>query len=69
MNSVTVSPKFQVVIPQKVRELLHVKAGQKMRVLAYDNQLVLVPVRPITEARGSLKGINTEVERDEEDRI
>ena len=36
MNSVTVSTKFQVVIPQKVREMLHVKAGQKMRVLAYD---------------------------------
>lgn len=69
MDSVTVSSKFQVVIPQKVREMLHVKAGQKMRVLAYDNQLVLVPVRPIREARGSLKGINTDVERDEEDRL
>jgi AbrB family looped-hinge helix DNA binding protein len=69
MNSVTVSPKFQVVIPQKVREMLHVKAGQKMRVLAYDNQLVLIPVRPIQEARGSLKGINTDVEREEEDRL
>jgi AbrB family looped-hinge helix DNA binding protein len=69
MNSVTVSPKFQVVIPLKVREMLHVKAGQKMRVLAYDNQLVLIPVRPIQEARGSLKGINTDVEREEEDRL
>lgn len=69
MDSVTVSPKFQVVIPQKVREMLHVKAGQKMRVLAYDNQLVLIPVRPIKEARGSLKGINTDVQREEEDRL
>jgi len=69
MDSVTVSPKFQVVIPQKAREMLHVKAGQKMRVLAYDNQLVLIPMRPIREARGSLKGINTDVEREEEDRL
>jgi len=69
MNSVTVSPKFQVVIPQKVREMLGVKAGQKMTVLAYDNRIVLIPTRPIQEARGSLKGMDTNVERDEEDRI
>jgi len=69
MSTVTVSPKFQVVIPQKVREMLGVKAGQKMTVLAYDNRIVLIPTRPIQEARGSLNGIDTTVERDEEDRI
>jgi AbrB family looped-hinge helix DNA binding protein len=69
MNSVTVSPKFQVVIPQKVREMLGVKAGQKMTVLAYDNRIVLIPTRPIQAARGSLKGMNTTVEREEEDRV
>jgi AbrB family looped-hinge helix DNA binding protein len=69
MNSVTVSPKFQVVIPQKVREMLGVKAGQKMTVLAYDNRIVLIPTRPIQEARGSLKGMDTNLERDEADRI
>ncbi len=67
MNAVTVSPKFQVVIPREVRELLHVKPGQKMRVLAYNNQVILIPIRPITEARGSLKGIDTDVQREEED--
>ena len=69
MNTVTVSPKFQVVIPQKVREMLRVKAGQKMMVLAYDNRIVLIPVRPIQEARGSLAGMDTHLERDEEDRV
>lgn len=69
MNSVTVSPKFQIVIPQKVREMLGVKAGQKMTVLAYDNRIVLIPTRPIQEARGSLKGMDTNVERDEEERV
>ncbi len=69
MNSVTVSPKFQVVIPQKVREMMGVKAGQKMTVLAYDNRIVLIPTRPIQEARGSLKGMDTNVERDEDDRV
>ena len=69
MNDVTVSSKFQVVIPLKVREALHVKPGQKFRVLAYDNQLIFIPIRPIKEARGSLKGIDTDVQRVEEDRL
>jgi AbrB family looped-hinge helix DNA binding protein len=69
MESVTVSPKFQIVIPRKVRHLLGVKAGQKMRVLAYDNKVVLIPVRPIQEARGTLKGIDSDVQREEEDRL
>lgn len=69
MESVTVSPKYQVVIPQKVRQMLHVKPGQKMRVIAYDNQIVLIPVRPVREARGMLKGIDTDVQREDEDRL
>jgi AbrB family looped-hinge helix DNA binding protein len=68
MESVTVSQKFQVVIPQKARRLLGIKPGQKIRVIAYDNQVVLIPVRPISEARGSLKGIDTEITREDQDR-
>jgi AbrB family looped-hinge helix DNA binding protein len=69
MNTVTISPKFQVVIPKQVREMLHVKPGQKMRVIAYDNHVILIPARPIKEARGSLIGIDTSVPREEEDRV
>jgi len=69
MDIVTVSSKYQVVIPLKVRELLGVKRGQKMTVLAYDNRIILIPARPIQEARGSLKGMDTTIERDEEDRV
>jgi len=69
MDAVTVSPKYQVVIPQKVREKMRVKPGQKMHVIAYDNMVVFIPVRPIKEARGSLKGISTDIERDEQDRV
>lgn len=68
MNIVTVSPKFQIVIPQQIRELLGVKAGQKMTILAYDNRIVLIPNRPIQEARDSLKGMDSKFERDEVDR-
>ena len=60
MESVTVSTKYQVVIPLKIRKLLGVKAGQKMHLIAYDNRMVMLPIRPIREARGSLKGMNTD---------
>jgi len=69
MESVTVSTKYQVVIPLKIRKLLGVKAGQKMHVIAYDNRVVLIPVRPIQEARGSLKGMNTDGFREEDDEV
>jgi len=67
MEYVTVSTKYQVVIPLKIRKLLGVKAGQKMHVIAYDNRVVLIPVRPIQEARGSLKGMNTDGLREDDD--
>ena len=69
MEAVTVSQKYQVVIPLEARRLLQVKPGQKMHLLAYDNQLIFIPVRPIKQARGSLKGINTNIPRDKEDCI
>lgn len=68
METVTVSPKYQVVIPKKVRERLGVRPGQKVQVILYDNRIEMIPVKPIGEARGFLKGIDTSIER-EEDRL
>ncbi|RZB32053.1 MAG: hypothetical protein SRB1_01672 [Desulfobacteraceae bacterium Eth-SRB1] len=68
MQIVTVSPKFQVVIPKTVRQSLRLRPGQKMHVVEYDGRIEFIPERDITELRGFLKGINTEFER-EEDRI
>jgi len=65
---VTVSPKYQVVIPKAVRETLHIRPGQKMQVVEYDGRLELIPERDISELRGFLKGINTAFER-ERDRV
>jgi len=61
---VTVSPKFQVVIPREVREALAIQPGEKLQVFQYENRIELIPVRPIREMRGFLKGIDTTVERD-----
>jgi AbrB family looped-hinge helix DNA binding protein len=68
METVTVSPKYQVVIPSRIRGTLGVKPGQKVRVFLYDNRIEMVPVRPIEQSRGFLKGIDTAVER-EPDRV
>lgn len=68
MHTVTVSPKYQVVIPKKVREALHLHPGQKMQVIEYDGRIELIPERDIRELRGFLKGINTAFLR-EADRV
>ncbi|MFA5181229.1 MAG: AbrB/MazE/SpoVT family DNA-binding domain-containing protein [Syntrophales bacterium] len=68
MQSVTVSPKYQVVIPKTVREALNLRPGQKMQVIVYAGRIELIPERDIKELRGFLKGINTEFRR-EEDRL
>lgn len=68
METVTVSPKFQVVIPRAIRGGMGLKPGQKLQVIAHDNRIELIPVRPIRQMRGFLKGIDTSVER-EADRL
>lgn len=64
MNAVTVSPKYQVVIPRDIRETLGIVSGQKMQMIVYRNRIELIPLKPLREMRGFLKGIDTAVERD-----
>jgi AbrB family looped-hinge helix DNA binding protein len=68
MSTVTLSPKYQVVIPLAVREALHLSPGEKLRVVRYQDRVELIPVRPLQEMRGFLKGMDTSIER-EEDRL
>ena len=68
MNTVTISPKYQVVIPKNIREALCLRPGQKLKVLEYDGRIELIPDREISELKGFLKGINTDFAR-QEDRI
>jgi AbrB family looped-hinge helix DNA binding protein len=68
MEAVLISPKFQVVIPKSVRNLLKLLPGQKVQVLAYDNRVEMIPELLISDMRGFLKGIDTCVER-ENDRV
>ena len=68
MKTVTISSGFRIVIPQPIRESLGLQPGQKFQAIQYENRIELIPVRPMQEARGFLKGIDTTVER-EQDRI
>ena len=64
MATVTVSPKYQIVIPKEIRESNGIVAGQKVHMISYRDRIQLVPIVPIERLRGSLKGIDTDVQRD-----
>ncbi len=68
MNTVTLSPKFEVVIPKAIREILKLKPGQKIQAIVYQNRIELIPVRSAKDIRGFIKGIDTKIER-EGDRV
>lgn len=63
MTAVTVSPKFQVVIPKEIRDSMGIVSGQKVQILTYQNRIELIPIKPMKKMRGFLKGINTDVTR------
>jgi AbrB family looped-hinge helix DNA binding protein len=68
MKIITLSPKYQVVIPKDIRKKLKLKAGQKLQVIQVDDRIEYIPLRDIKEARGFLKGVDTRILR-EKDRI
>jgi AbrB family looped-hinge helix DNA binding protein len=68
MLIVTVSPKYQVVIPKKIRDAFNLRPGQRMQIFNYEGRIELIPEQDLKELCGFLKGINTEFKR-EEDRV
>ncbi len=69
LSIVTVSSKYQVVIPLEVRERMSLKPGQKVVVIEKDGVVHLIPEKPIKEMRGFVKGVTTDNLREEEDRF
>lgn len=64
MVTVTVSPKYQVVIPKEIRRQLALKPGMKLQILRYGERIEFLPVRKASELKGFLKGMDTSVIRD-----
>ncbi|MBK6505656.1 MAG: AbrB/MazE/SpoVT family DNA-binding domain-containing protein [Ignavibacteria bacterium] len=68
METVTVSPKFQVVIPKHIRNKLKLKPGQKLQIFEFEGRIEFIPIMEMKEARGFLKGMDTKIVR-EKDRL
>ena len=66
MNTVTISPKYQIVIPSVIRKNMHLLPGQKIQVVQFGNRIELVPLKNIKKMRGFLSGINTDFNRSED---
>jgi AbrB family looped-hinge helix DNA binding protein len=69
MDAVTVSSKYQVVIPRRVRERMGLRAGVKLQVISFDDRIELIPIRPMRQMRGFLRGLDRTFERDRNDRV
>lgn len=68
MEAVKISPKYQVVIPKRIRDALRLRPGQRLQIMEIGNRIELVPERGIAEMEGFVRGIDTEVPR-EDDRL
>ena len=66
MTTLTLSPKFQVVVPKEIRDAMNLKAGMQMQVVQYGERIEFIPVRPMRQTRGLLRGMTTDFERDDE---
>ena len=64
MSVVTISPKFQVVIPQRIREAMGLAPGQKVQAIQYEDRIEFIPLRSVKSMRGFVRGIDTRVLRD-----
>jgi len=64
MSTVTISPKFQVVIPLEIRKVFEIHPGEKMQMVPYGNRIELIPVKKLKKMRGFLRGINIVVKRE-----
>lgn len=69
MDVVTISPKYQVVIPKRVREQLRLEPGQTVQVIAFGDRIEFLPMREARELRGFLRGMNPTFVREEDDRL
>jgi AbrB family looped-hinge helix DNA binding protein len=64
LETIKISPKYQVVIPRQVREAMDLKPGTRLQIVQFEDRIELIPLRTAKSLRGSLPGLNTQVPRD-----
>lgn len=69
MNQLSLSPKFQIVIPKDIREAMGLKPGMKMSMIRFGNRIEVVPIKDMASMRGFTKGIDTNIERESDREI
>ncbi|MEI6234262.1 MAG: AbrB/MazE/SpoVT family DNA-binding domain-containing protein [Planctomycetota bacterium] len=69
MSAMTLSPDYQITFPEELRKDKRFPPGMKFDVLVYDGRISLIPIRPMCEMRGRFKLLDSEIERDEEERL
>ncbi len=69
MPRVTISPKFQIVIPREIRQRLRLRPGQQVTLLERDGIITAIPDLPLEKFRGILKGMSRTELREKQERI
>ncbi len=69
MNTITLTDNFELRVPDDVRDAMHLKAGTQFRLIPYDGRLEFVPIRKPSELRGFARGMDLDIERDDQDRL
>ncbi len=66
MNTVTLSNEYQLIIPKEIIKSIGLEPGSSFEVLSYNNRIELIPISPIKELKGIFRGIDTNIERDDD---
>ena len=66
MPTLTVSPKYQVVIPKQIRESLQLQPGQKIHATLFEGRIELIPLQPMPQMRGFLPGLDPTITREDD---
>lgn len=66
MNTVTISPKFQVVIPKAIRERLALTPGDRLEMIQLSDRIELIPIKSAKSLRGIIKGVKNTFEREKD---
>lgn len=69
METVKVSRKYQVVIPERLRREAGIRPGDKMVAISKRGIIQYIPVHTLRESKGMIPGLDVQGLRDESERV